>query len=236
VRCAFPGSRLSIPPSVGNRRRIRKGVCATIAFVPPLTPEELFPAEHRALREVFATSRQLAGHWSSLADRVGEPASTPLREGVATAKALGAALETLAAERDLRLRPAALGAGRWLAGVRNGSADVLLERNQALRLAVLDAEHVALALAYVGALAERRGDAALAAFHREWEQRLRAAADAARDAAIATADDPDAAIEPAVPGPVGRAGHKLAEAIGTVGETVDNSPLGRAVTRGGGSR
>ena len=31
----------------------------------------MFPAEHRALRELHATTRQLAGHWAKLGDRLG---------------------------------------------------------------------------------------------------------------------------------------------------------------------
>jgi hypothetical protein len=204
--------------------------------VPTDSADGLYPAEHRALRELFATSRQLSGHWTTLAKRLGCDATRPLLDGAAAAKELARGLEPMSERRGVRLRPAALGAGRWLAGVRNGSADVLLERNQALRLAVLDAEHVALLLGYLGALADRRGDEELAAFHRGWEGRLRDAAEAARDVALSCARDPDGAIEPAVPTAVGHAGHRVAAAAGALGEAIDSSPVGRLLARGGRGR
>ena len=107
----------------------------------------------------------------------------------------------------------------------------MLERNQALRLAVLDAEHVTTLLAYLAALAEKRGDAALVSFHRHWEDEIAAARDAVRDAAIGLADDPDDAVRPAEDSILGRAGHTAANALGTVGEAFDGSPLGGAARK-----
>ena len=45
----------------------------------------------------------------------------------------------------------------------------------------------------------------------------------AREAAIASGDDPDLAIRPADGSAVGRVAHKVAEAAGTVGEWVDRT-------------
>jgi hypothetical protein len=198
----------------------------------PLTREaDLYRAEHRALRELHATGRQLASHWAKLADRLGEAPATSLRAGAVTARGLVSELAKETGERGLHGFPAAQGVGSRLAGLRNTAGDLVLERNQALRLAVLDAEHVATLLLYLAALAERRGDAGLAAFHHRWAAEISAARDAVRDAAIGLAGNPEDAVRPADGGVLGRAGHSAANALGTVGEAFDGSPLGKAARR-----
>jgi hypothetical protein len=188
----------------------------------------LYPAEHRALRELHAMTRQLAGHWRRLARRWGgEPA---LEAGVAAAHELLGELGERTAAYGLHGTPAAQGTGRGIAGMR-GAGDLMLERNQALRGAVLDAEHVTTLLAYLAALAQHRDDAALAAWHRRWETRMRSHEDAVRAAAVALGDDPDVAIEPAEPSKFGRAGHSLANGLGTLGEAIDGSAIGRRLRR-----
>src|SRR5205085_8838642 len=129
-------------------------------------------------------------------------------------------LEARTAAYGLYGRPAAQGAGRRLAGAR-GLGDRLLERNQALRTAVLEVQHVVTLLGYLAALAEARQDAALGAWLRGWEGRLRGLEDRARTAVAAQASDPAGAIRPADPGPAGRAGQKLNAAIGSLGEAID---------------
>jgi hypothetical protein len=197
----------------------------------PLSEPGLYPAEHRALRELHATGRQLASHWGRLADRLGGAPAEPLRDGAVRARGLVGELAKETGKRDLHGFPAAQGVGSRLAGVRNLAGDLVLERNQALRLAVLDAEHVATLLRYLAALADRRDDAALAAFHRRWAAEIDAARDALRDAVIALAADPDDAVGPAEPSPLGRAGLGAATAIGTLGEAFDGSALGRAARK-----
>jgi hypothetical protein len=197
----------------------------------PLTESTLYPAEHRALRELYATARQLAAHWGRLAGRLGGAPATPLRDGAVRARGLCGELAKETAKHDLHGFPAAQGVGTQLAGLRNTAGDVILERNQALRFAVLDAEHVATLLRYLAALADGRDDAALAAFHRRWAGEVESARDAVRDAAIALAADPDDAVGPAERSPLGRAGLGAATAVGTLGEAFDGSPLGRAARR-----
>jgi hypothetical protein len=189
----------------------------------------LHPAEHRAVRELHATARALASHWSALASRLGEPAAGPLRSGASSARAL---LEALSYRPDLPAGyPAAQGVGGGLAALRGSARDVVLERNQALRLAVGDVLHVVTLLGYLAALAEARGDADLAAFHREWKEQLATSQRAVSGAVLALAADPDSAVLPADPGPLGRAGHGVANAFGTFGEAFDASPVGRAARR-----
>jgi len=91
--------------------------------------------------------------------------------------------------------------------------------------------HVTLLLGYLAELAERRDGAELAAFHRGWEARLREIEDAARAAALAEGRSPDRAIQPAGPGSLGRAGHAAASGLGTLGEALDASALGRVARR-----
>jgi hypothetical protein len=177
------------------------------------------------------TSQQLAAHWTKLARRLEGAPAAPLRGGAEVARALLEELAGRTAAYGLHGFPSAQGVGGRLAGVRNTAADLVLERNQALRLALLDVEHVLILLAYLRALAEQRGDAPLAAFHQAWETRLRAVETDARAAVMALAGDPEGAVQPADTSALGRASHTFANAIGTMGEAVDGSPVGRAARK-----
>jgi hypothetical protein len=184
-----------------------------------VTDQGLFPAEHRSLRELYALTRQFGGHWARLDDKL-DPAPDVLARGVAASKELLAELAPRTAAYGLHGVPAATGAGAWSSRLR-GAGDLLLERNQALRSAVLDIQHVITLLAYLAALAEHRADAELAGWHHGWETRLRAIADDAHAAVVAEADDPDRAVQAYDGSKLGRAGHKLAVGLGTLGEAVD---------------
>lgn len=188
----------------------------------------LFPAEHRGLRELQAAVRHLTRHWTRLATRLGDPS---LAEGASAADALLVALTEQTHRRGLEGFPGAQGSGGAFAALRNGAGDRLLERNQALRAAVLDVQHVVTLLGYLGELAAGRDDVELAAFHREWEARLRRVDDDARAVAVAAGSDPELAVAPADPGLGGRAGHRVAYALGSLGEAVDGSPVGALVRR-----
>lgn len=192
------------------------------------TANGLYPAEHRALRELYAMVRQLAIHWGRVGERLGGEPRSALSAGVASAEELLGELAERTAAFGLHGFPMAQGVGGRLAAVRNVTGDILLERNQALRGAVLDVAHVVTLLAYLGALADRRGDAELAGWHRRWESRLRGAQDAVEATVVALAADPDGAIRPADETPLGRVGHKLANGVGTLGEAIDGSAIGRA--------
>lgn len=181
---------------------------------------ELAAAEHRALRELYATTRRLHDHWTSLAGALGEPDAGPLLAGARDARDLLRDLRSHTAVHGLYGGTAAQGAGRTLSALHS-AGDHTLERNQALRLAVLDATHVVLLLGYLERLARVRGDAELAGFHARWGERFGATERTARAAAVEVGDAPGAAIAPAHAGAAGRAGHALAVGIGTLGEWVD---------------
>jgi hypothetical protein len=116
---------------------------------------------------------------------------------------------------------AAQGLGDRLAALRNAVADRALERNQALRMAVLDLQYVTTLLGYLATLATARGDDALAETCGRWERRLRRVESRVRKAAVEAGEDPDAAVEPVDHGALGRAGHRLAYVAGSLGEWVD---------------
>ena len=182
----------------------------------------LHPAQNRALRELYAFARQLVAHWTRLAQRLGPgPDSTALEAGAQVARTLLPELADLTSGYGLHGFPAAQGVGARIAGARNVVADRALERNQALRMALHDVQHLTALLAYLAALGEARGDERMRDFCARWERRLRRHESAVRRAAVATAQDPDRAIEPVDSTPVGRAGRGLANAVGTFGEWFD---------------
>jgi hypothetical protein len=193
----------------------------------------LYPAEHRALRELYAMASQLASHWTRLGGRLGGPQGDALAAGASDARELLRELAARTAAHGLHGFPAAQGVGGRLAGVRNVAGDLVLERNQALRAAVLDVTHVVTLLAYLAALADRRGDAMLATWHRRWEARLLEAQEHVMATVVAMAEDPADAILPASSSTAGRAGQSLAGWLGTIGEAIDGSVVGRAARKAG---
>ena len=152
-----------------------------------------------------------------------------LEGGAGAARELIGELVGRCSTHGIELYPASQGVGGSAAGVR-GVSDLMLERNQALRSAVHDIQHVTMVLGYLAELADRRGDSDLAGWHRSWETRLRGIEEEARAVAVAEGREPDRAIEPAGPGSLGRAGHAVANGLGTLGEAIDGS-VGRAARK-----
>lgn len=176
----------------------------------------MHPARHRALRELGAFARQMADHWSALAGRLDGKAAQALADGAEAASGVLAAVRPLASARDLEIGPAAMTAGR-LARARPPVPDAVLEHNQALRFALLDAEHLLTLVEYVGALSTAEGDTELAEACAGWKAALQKPARAARRAAIGLGKTPDLAIEPL------SKGHKLSWALGWLGEATDRT-------------
>ncbi len=191
-----------------------------------LTEQGLLPAEHRALREAYATARQVHGHWAHLGRRLGGPPGDFLAEGAETAAELLAEF----GESAIPGVPMAEGVGASLSGAR-GVSDLILERNQAFRGALLELARLTILAGYLGGLARARGDAELAGRHARAEERLRELEERGRAIAVTLATDPDAAIAPADGGALGQAGLRLGVAMGSLGEAIDSSPIGRFARR-----
>lgn len=182
----------------------------------------LHPAENRGYRELYATVRAAVRHWSRLAARAGEPsAREPLEAGVAAARRLLAELPQVTVEQDLHGGPAALGLGGRLAGFQNAVGDRFLERNQALRVATLEARHLVVLVGYLAAVGEAQAAQERTSFCRRWEAELDSIATAISAAAVGQGADPDTAIEPVDDSASGRAAHRVAYAVGAAGEWID---------------
>jgi hypothetical protein len=185
-------------------------------------PHSLHPTEHRGLRELYASARHMAAHWAALGRRLGGGSeAATLADGAGTAQRLLEELSDVTACYGVFGSPAAQNVGARIADVRNLLGDRALERNQALRLAVLDAQHLSTLLAYLVAAAEHRGDSGLAAFCTGWERELARCERSIQGVAVASARTPDAAIAPADGSLAGRAAHGVANAAGTAGEWFD---------------
>lgn len=183
----------------------------------------LHPAENRGYRELMLTAeeartrlRRIAGHLDLQTRAVCDRGSETLGEMLE-------ALKPALAEHDLHGELAARGTGARIGTVRAEILDRFLERNQALRFAVDDVEHVTTLLAYMGAVSAGRGKKNLPELCGTWERKLRRQVTALRKAAVELGAHPDEAIEPLDPGALGKAAHGTAVATGTVGEAVDKA-------------
>src|SRR3954469_19545598 len=134
---------------------------------------ELHPAENRGYRELYAFARQIADHWPKLAERMaGSSAERPLRDGAEAGQELLRELEQRTPDYGLYGKPAAQGVGANLARTRRDVRDRFLERNQALRLAVADVQHVVTLVGYLEQVARSRADDALRSFCSDQRARL----------------------------------------------------------------
>jgi hypothetical protein len=183
---------------------------------------ELHPAEGRGYRELYVFARNMAGSWPKLAERMaGSSAEKPLRDGGAAAEELLRALEERTPEYGLYGKPAAESLGANLARTRRDVRDRFLERNQALRFAVSDVQHLVTLLGYLEQLARSRSDEELRAWCSDQRGRLMPIERTARAAAIELGSSPEEAIEPVDDSPAGKVAHGAAYAFGTVGEWFD---------------
>jgi hypothetical protein len=182
----------------------------------------LHPAEIRGYRELFLTGRQLVKRWKRLADALqGSLPEDALRSAAAGVRETLDQLEPLTEKHGVHSRLAAQGTGAGIGSARSAILDRFLERNQALRLAVDDLEHVVTLLAYLATLSDDRGHSSLSELCRSAAERHAAHAEALRRRAVELGTHPDTAIEPLDTSPIGRAAHRTAWVAGTVGEWVD---------------
>jgi hypothetical protein len=182
----------------------------------------MHPAENRGYRELYLTARAVARRFGHLASAFGEGAA---HEALAKAgeglEQMVADLRPLTARHGLYSRLAAEGGGASIGTARGTIADRFLERNQALRIAADELEHLATLLAYLNSVSGTRDDAELCEFTDAWERRLRRQLGAVRRAVRDLGSDPDEAIRPLDDSPVGRAAHRTAWTFGAIGEWTD---------------
>jgi hypothetical protein len=182
----------------------------------------LHPAENRGYRELYLTGSQAAKRLGRLAAAFEDGGTRDALHGAADSIGrLLDELEPLTARHGLHGELAAQGGGATLGTVRGAVLDRFLERNQALRFAVDDVEHLATLLGYLASVGDARRDPKLPEFCRSWERRLRRRLGAIRRASFELGSNPDAAVEPLDPSPAGRAAHRVAWTVGTVGEWTD---------------
>jgi hypothetical protein len=124
-------------------------------------------------------------------------------------------------EYGLYGKPAAQGVGANLAATRRNVRDRFLERNQALRFAVSDVQHVVTLLGYLEQVARSRADDVLRGFCSDQRARLMPVERTVRAAAIELGSSPDQAIEPLDRSAAGRIAYGAAYAFGSVGEWFD---------------
>lgn len=188
----------------------------------------LVPAENRGYRELYAFSRALAEHWTRLADQLGEPAAGVLERGAGAAEKLLEELAPLTAAQGLHGEPAAQGLGGSIGRQRGTVRAKFLERNQALRFAVGDADSLVTLLGYLAKLSETSANAELAQFDTRWEKKVRRLANEARRAAADLGEHPADAVKPLDESKVGQAAQKVGVVAGTVGEWVDRQAAKRS--------
>jgi hypothetical protein len=191
---------------------------------------QLHPAEHRAYRELYASSRQLVNRWGRLISSLeGTPYAEVLERGRERVERL---LEALAEETEpygVYGGPAAQGVGARIAGVRSAITDRSVDTGMVMRLAVLDIEHVATLLGQLAELALAREDTELAGFCREWQRVVMPDVKATRTTAIAVGASPDIAAAPLDQSTIGKAAHRVGWAFGAVGEAIDRYTPSRPI-------
>jgi hypothetical protein len=181
----------------------------------------LHPAEHRGYRELFITAQQAQTRLQRLGGRLeAEPAAAVGSAHVALRELLDELAPALA-RHDLHADHAARGNGARIGLLRAAVLDRFLERNQALRFAVDDLEHVTTLLAYLRGVSASRDDAELSELCGQWERSMRRHVRAVRNAVVELGFHPDEAIEPLDRSAVGKAAHAAAFVVGTAGEAFD---------------
>ena len=183
----------------------------------------LHPAENRGYRELMLTAEEARTRLRRIGGHLDLERRAVADKGYETISEMLVALKPALAEHDLHGEIAARGTGARIGTVRAEILDRFLEKNQALRFAVDDVEHVTTLLAYMAAVSESRGKKNLPELCRTWERKLRRQVSALRKAAIELGSTPDDAIEPLDPRPIGKAAHSTAVATGAVGEAVDKA-------------
>jgi hypothetical protein len=187
----------------------------------------LHSAEHRAYRELYASSRHLIRRWRRIAGSLKDPQiADRLSDGAAETSVLLTELAPRTASYGLYGEPTAEALGARMADVRTALLDRSGDTGMVVRSAVLDMDHVTTLLRHLSALARARGDLSMAGFCEEWAIRLESNLGAVREAAVELGANPDRASAPLSDSIVDRAAHGVGWVFGAIGEGVD-SLIGR---------
>jgi hypothetical protein len=183
--------------------------------------ETLHAAQNRGFRELVAATRHVIDHFEALAPRFDPEIADALHDGATTARELLEAVRGAISEHDLHGGPAAQNVGRSGASFRGGVSDKFLEKNQALRMGMLDVQHTVTLLAYLESVSGAAGTEDLRDLCHEWHEKLHAVEERVAAAVVALGTQPDTAIEPVDSGVLGRAAHSVGYWVGTFGEWYD---------------
>jgi hypothetical protein len=187
----------------------------------------LHPAEHRAYRELYLSSKQLVVRWRWLAEALADtPLARSLEVGAEAVRDLLKELEPRTAAHGVFGGPSAQGVGAGLAQLRTAVVDRTVDTGMAARFAVLDIEHVTTLLQQLAELARARADLDLELFCSGWAKRLRSVVKDVRAAAVALGADPERTGTPLDPSPIGQAIHRAGWAVGSLGEWFDRRVAG----------
>ena len=186
------------------------------------SPKKLHPAEHRAYRELYVTSRHLIHRWARIGTLLdGTDVGEKLQGGAAEARRLLEELKPRTEAYGLYGGPMAQGVGARLADLRTGITDRGADTGLVVRFAVLDGEHLTTLLQQLAELARARDDRDLAGFCDQWAVRFEPHLDAVRQAAVELGRDPDRVAAPVVDAVVNRVAHGVGWTVGAVGEGID---------------
>jgi hypothetical protein len=186
------------------------------------TEETLHPAEHRAYRELYASSRQLITRWRRLGSALeGTQIGEQLSNGAAATSVMLTELEPRTATYGLYGSPLAQGMGARFADLRTAFGDRSGDTGLVVRSAVLDMEHVTTLLRHLAELARARGDRNMAGFCEEWAERLESNLGSVREAAVELGTNPDRSAAPLSDSALNRAVHGAGWLVGAFGEAFD---------------
>jgi hypothetical protein len=177
------------------------------------------PAQHRALRELWAVSGAVERHARTVATQLDDRhahLATTAGGVVARLDVLRGELRPALRERDLHADLAAEAAGRLLVTPRPA-----LEVGQAVRLALTGTQHVLALLELTSALAAEQDDDRLRGLLSRQAGLLGTSERELRRALTGLARTPDVLVQRLDRSPVGAAGHAAAVTAGAVGEWVD---------------
>lgn len=191
----------------------------------------LHPAEHRAYRELYVTSRHLMHRWARVGTLLEDTsAGQNLQRGAADAQRLLEELKPRTEAYGLYGNPMAQGLGARLADLRTGVTDRGADTGLVVRFAVLDAEHVTTLLRQLAEMARTRQDNDLAGFCEAWATRFEPHLDAVRQSAVELGSDPDRVAAPVDDSLLNRVAHGVGWSFGALGEGIDKL-AGRARRR-----